>query len=329
MRICIRRGRPLIVGLGPLALLGVAACNQLFGIEDANLVDGGPVVDAALESDARTDHAPAQSGDAATPAGANIGLGPFVFAYAGTSVAVAAATQTSVSIERGVVTGWFDRSAHFTQGSMSARDVEGGDEIIWGRWAGGTTGKPVGISQMVIPVKPNGGIHWVVGVTPFGTFPSAGTVDYPLFGSTSPTRADGMKMPGTVTGTASVTFTGGMGATIALSLTITIPGDATYAVKTPSSAPSPLVVKAPPLVDLPARKDALTLKPGTGSVCSGLMNCFPDPNVCQPAPPCPVWVTGVFTGASFQRLALVVQLSPDENYGSPASITTVVVFGAP
>ncbi len=120
-----------------------------------------------------------------------------------------------------------------------------------------------------------------------------------------------------------------MGATIALSLTITIPGDATYLVKTPSSGPSPLVVKTPPVVDLPARKDSLTLKPGTGSVCSGVINCFPDPNACQPAPPCPVWVTGVFSGASFQRLALVVQLSPDENYGSPASITTVVVFGAP
>jgi hypothetical protein len=329
MRIRIRAGRPLVVALGPLVLFGVAACNQLFGIEDANAVDGGPVVDGAFAGDARSDHAPVPVGDAASPAGAKLGLGPFVFAYAGTSVAVVASPQTSVSIERGVVTGWVDRGAHFTQGSLSANDVGGGDELIFGRWAGGSAGTVMGIKRMDVSVEPNGGIHWVVGVTPFGTFPSAGTVDYPLVGSTSPTRADGTKMPGTVAGTASVTFTGGGGATIALSLTITIPGDATYVVKTPSSGPSPLVVKTPPLVDLPARDAGLTLKPGTGSVCSGLMNCFPDPNVCTPAPACPVWVTGVFTGASFQRLALVVQLSPDENYGSSASITTVVVFGAP
>ncbi|MDB5212458.1 MAG: hypothetical protein JWO86_385 [Myxococcaceae bacterium] len=329
MRIRTRAAPALVVGLGPLVLLGVAACNQLFGIEDANAVDAGAVVDGAGVSDARTEHAPVQGGDSASTAGAKLGSGPFVFAFAGTSVAVAAAPEVSVGVERGVVTSWVYKGDHYTQGTLSAQDVGGGDEIIWGRWAGGTAGSAIGFQRTILTVAPNGGIHWVVGSAPFGTFPSAGAVDYALIGSTSPTRADGTKMPGTVAGTAKVTFTGGMGATISLSLTITIPGDATYVVKTPEAGPSPFVVKTPPLVELPARKDALTLKPGTGSVCSGLMNCFPDPNACQAAPPCPVWITGVFAGARYQRLAFVVQLSPDENYGSPASITTVVVFGAP
>jgi hypothetical protein len=68
--------------------------------------------------------------------------------------------------------------------------------IAWGRWIGDVSrnGSTVGT------FSDNQGFHYVIGLpTPFASLPTSGTFTYNLIGATSPTFADGLSAPGTVT----------------------------------------------------------------------------------------------------------------------------------
>lgn len=112
----------------------------------------------------------------------------------------------------------------YTLESGSAHADFGTDGIIaWGRWIDN-----VSILGDAVSYSTNTGLHYVVGL-PTPTLPTTGFATYTLLGATRPTYVDGSTVPGTFAGSLNVSF--GATASIDAIFTVAMP-DRTYGIST-------------------------------------------------------------------------------------------------
>ena len=92
--------------------------------------------------------------------------------------------------------------------------------VAWGRWIGDVSGTgPTTFS--LSGATANQGFHYVVGIPP-ASLPASGSATYAFLGATKPTGSDGSLLPGTFSGTLSVTF--GASTTISLAAQLAFSG---------------------------------------------------------------------------------------------------------
>lgn len=94
----------------------------------------------------------------------------------------------------GNLTGYTSGTFTSSIGTASVADSGTGDPIIkWGRWANGTAI----VDNLSVTLSANQGVHLLWGV-PTAIMPTSGTGAFALLGATSPTEANGLLAPGTL-----------------------------------------------------------------------------------------------------------------------------------
>lgn len=115
-------------------------------------------------------------------------------------------------------------------GTAGMADLGQNADAMWGRWTGGTSGGTG--TNSGANVEGNRSLHYMVtSVAPTASVPANGTATYELAGATSPTFKDGRSAPGTLTGSLAVGWNG-YSSKLGLDLTVSMPGDADYNIKT-------------------------------------------------------------------------------------------------
>ena len=282
-----------------VAVTSAAACNSIIGVESPTRVGepthGGPPSDA--------DAGP-------------LGPGPYVLATTGPNVdTVALESVTATVTAGGEMTGWVAVGQSPLLGTNTVFDGAGADgPVVWGRWAGGTTsGRYTQTNPVTRSFVTDSGLHYALGRPPITAAPASGTFRYNRLGGTHATSGDGVGQPGLPAGAASIAFTPS-GASVGISLTIDMPGDAKYVVESPGGLDTPSMSK-------------LTFVAGH-SVMLGASDGFPVPTTgraCS-AGNCVAKVTGFFAGDDYERLALAIQIFSGGAPGATRSVSTIVVL---
>lgn len=175
--------------------------------------------------------------DAGTMTGSfDIGSGPYSLVYAGTAIGIDARTATKATLESEKLKA-YTASAQEDPDRGTNQVVESGGEgpLVWGRWANGKTAGTYFNNTFTFPAS--GGLHYVIG-KPAASIPMSGGGTWVIKGKTSATVSDGSLAPGMISGSIGVAFAGAA-TKIGVSLSLAIPGDATYTIDSTGGAANP------------------------------------------------------------------------------------------
>lgn len=304
--------RIMLSGFAAVAPVIVAACSDdPAAPADAGNEAGSAAETGAAESGADTSVADAGN-DTATPA-SDLGPGPYAIAYAGTKLGIDQRTATSATLAAGRMTGYVvNADESLLAGTNQVVDVGGDGPVLWGRWAGGTTaGAYYGNPPFAFAA--NGGLHYAIGRATT-TLPASGNGAYTLAGKTTATVSDGSLAPGSVTGSASAAFAGA-GTKVGFSVTLDVPGDASYVITTTGGAADPSTSQVG-IFDghflATDGSDPITLTTGGACTVAG-------------GAPCIAVFDGFFAGDGAERLAAVIHVFKGSG-GDPKTVSAVAIF---
>lgn len=307
----MRKARALVVLAA--AAVSVAACAQLFGIEEATPIADPTDGSADAAGDSTADRRPLDGPEQPTVVTGTDNV--LAFGLAGDLPQVRFFLQSTVA--SGKMSGWeAGAETPFIDPSFIIDDGDGLGSVIWGRWAGGTTKGAFLTLPRTRKLPPSGGLHYALGRIPRGETPSTGTAPFRFLGGTHVTQEDGLVKGETINGTAAVEFKGA-GTRIGFELTLSI-GGANVTVSTPNGAndtpfPAVGIERGYLLRELPhsLQNDGIS-----ASSCGTTIGCF-------------ATVSGFFAGDAYDRLAIVVEVrmvNGEPDGGSDGVYTAVAVF---
>lgn len=270
-------------------------------------VDSGsqPANDAATTPDATADAATA----------ASLGSGPFTLVYAGSTVGIdmrpiAAGKATFDGLKLTAYEASDDERP--TAGTNEVKDSNGDAFVAIGRWGGGTTGGKFynAGNAGLIDFPANGGFHYAIGNFA-DPIPSSGPATYTELSKTAATVSDGSLAPGTITGTLAANLAGA-DTKVGFSITIDIPGDATYTLTTTGGTANV------------STTEAQVLSGGNvkGAFYTNL-NITSNGAACVDT--CSGGVDGFIAGPNAERIALVAHVYKGSG-GAPKSVAGAIVF---
>jgi hypothetical protein len=253
------------------------------------------------------------TGGGGTGGSSGLGPAPHTIVYAGTSVGVDMRETTDDSFNGLALTSYVASADERPElGTNQVKDASGDAFAVIGRWAGGTTGgKLYNAGNMgLLDFPANGGFQYAIGQGS-DSLPSSGVTAYTLKSKTTATVSDGSLSPGTISGSLAADFTGA-GSKIGFSLTLDLPGDATYTIATTGGAANPSTsgtvvdafVKGSFAANIPITSTGAACK--SGAVCTGT-------------------VFGFVAGPNADRVALVAHVFAGAG-GSPKSVSGANVF---
>lgn len=299
----------LCIGIASLAAL--AACSDESTPETPATPDGGGGADGGAGTDGATGEPDSGGG------GATIGAGPYTIAYAGTEVGIDMRTVADgkATFESGKLTAYeSSEDERPSLGTNQVGDVAGDAFLAIGRWSGGTTAgkfyEIAGSGLLALPA--NGGFHYVIGQA-VTALPASGNATYSVLAKTAATVSDGSAAPGTVSGSLAAQFAGDA-TKIGFSITLEVPGDATYTLTTTGGVADVSTTEAS--IGQGDVKGAfytsLTLTT-TGAACAGS------------AGSCSGAVYGFVSGANAERIGVVAHVYQGSG-GSAKSIAGAIAF---
>ena len=246
--------------------------------------------------------------------GAGLGPGPYTIAYAGTEVGI-----DMRPIAHGKAT--FDGQKLLSYeasdeerpelGTNQVNEAAADAFVAIGRWSGGkTSGKFYEIAGAgVFDLPANGGFHYAIGNF-LDPLPAAGTFTYAELAKTAATVSDGSVAPGTISGNVAVSFAG-PSTKIGFSLTLDIPGDATYTLATTGGTDDVSTTEAMMMTGSAKGAFSASLElTNQGAACGGS---------------CAGAVYGFVAGPDAERIALVAHVYSGSG-GSPKSVAGAIVF---
>jgi hypothetical protein len=264
-----------------------------------NLDGGGGGTEAATEA-----AAPAES----------LGQGPFTLAYAGTNVGI---DMRPIAVGKAKFDGAKLISYESSDderpelGTNQVNEVTGDEFVAIGRWSGGTTaGKFYQVhGDGLIPLPEKGGFHYAIGNF-LDPLPASGGGTYSELAKTSATVSDGSLSPGTITGSLAVNFAGAT-SKIGFSITLEVPGDASYTLAT-TGGTSDLSTSEAQFAsgNIKGAFFANLTVTNAGAACAGS---------CSGA------IDGFVAGPNAERIALVAHVYKGSG-GSPKSVAGAIVF---
>ena len=297
-----------------IAIVGsIASCESDNSSSSTRLADAARDGGAASSSDDDDDDGGGggRRGDSGT---SRLGSGPFTLVYAGTSVGSATRSnrQGKATFDGAHLVGYEASDVERPQAGTNLVNEGSGDELVaLGRWSGGTTSGKFynagGLGLLDLPA--NGGFHYAIG-TVADTLPASGAYEYLEVAKTAATLGDGSAAPGTVSGSLGASFAGA-DTKIGFSITLDIPGDATYTIATAGGA-SDLSASEAELAESSAKGAFLAnlQVASTGAACGGS---------CEAA------VRGFVAGPAAERVALVAHVV--RGGGAAAkSVSAAIVF---
>jgi hypothetical protein len=306
------------LGASALVLFSLGACNQLFGIEDANRLGADASDDGAASIDGEI-----LDGQPSVDGAPVVGLGPppYALTRAGTGFLGETIMVTRITRAGGRLTAWTRDGAPGESPELGTNMVldlgaDEGSPVNWGRWAGGNTGGTASSSVQAVAIQPTAGLHYALGrASPGPTVVrapgSSGKVDYDLVGTTRATTGSGIGVPGYVRGKASI-----MPGTNRVGLSLIVESDGDYPVETEGGSDDPtksIVFYGPPRV-YTSVYDGLRVTP------SG-----PGTRACtETARPCHAEVNGFITGSNHERMAIMIEI-----YGGASEtyrLTVLAIF---
>lgn len=272
--------------------------------------DTGAGADMATASD---DGGTSSGADAATMASMiDIGGGPYSIVYAGTSVGIDSRKATKATLENGLLKAYTASVMEAPdRGTNQVVDTGGEGPVAWGRWANGTTAGA--FYNNTFTFTANGGFHYVIG-KPTTAIPASGGGTWAVKGKTSATVSDGTLAPGTISGSIGVAFAGA-NTKIGVSLSLNIPGDATYVIDSQGGAASPATSQIKVFSENFFSTDGTApIKLTTGGACSvaGGADCI-------------AVVTGFIGGDSADHIGLVVHVFKGAG-GAAKTVSGALVF---
>jgi hypothetical protein len=294
-------------------VVGLVACDsdETSGPPSANPgTDAGGAVDGSgnVTTDAGTDGSSEASSSTTGP-----GAGPYTLAYAGTDVGI---DMRPVADGKAVFDGAKLTSYESSEderpsaGTNEVKEVTGSSLFSIGRWAGGTTGGKFynAGNGGLIDFPANGGFHYAIGI-PADPIPSSGAATYTELAKTSATISDGSLAPGTITGTLAANLAGAT-SKIGFSITLDIPGDASYVVASAGGSADPAQAQTGVAAIKGAFFDNDVTVTSAGTLCAG---------------GCTGGVDGLVLGPAGENIALVIHVYKGSG-GAPKSVSGAIVF---
>ncbi len=298
----------------------MAACGSNDGGGGSSSGTSGAVPDGGgTDSPSGSDSAGNDTGTGDTGADApatGIDHGPYTIVYAGqiAGIDVRPVADGKATFDGQKLTGYeFNTDERPTVGTNTVENVAGTSRYVMGRWAGGTTDGKFYNSGTAgkMTFAANGGFQFVIGV-PADPLPATGSGTFTIDSKTVATVSDGTKGPGTITGSLAATFAGAS-TKIGLSLSLDVPGDATYTVQSTGGSADPSQSD----VDIPTGasvKGFFTLTKtitSAGAACTGGASCS--------------FIVDGFVGKNGDFVALVAHVFAGGG-GSPKSVSGAIVF---
>lgn len=215
--------------LAPLALLATTAFTMLplslVACDDDEEGNDGPTEASTVE--------PTDAGaDTGSVGPQTLGAGPYSIAYSATGPGIDLRPDVSATfLPNGELDGYkaSDQEAP-TKGTAKAAEIYMDAKSLLGRWNDGTTGGVFYSQTNGFALSATQGFHYAL-VEKASALPSAGPAELALASATAPTIDDGSLAVGTLTGTAGAAWAG-EATKLGFDLTVTMPGDATYTIKT-------------------------------------------------------------------------------------------------